>query len=103
MMPIAASRPVPAYDSKASVRSSFCFVATCRSFTIRGIMSPISSIEGPSSFRSSIASKSSANCLNLTCMKPPGSRGSGSPAPYSLLMTLSAAYGMPLKMSPIAA
>ncbi len=86
MMPIAASRPVPAYDSKASVRSSFWPAAPTRSATSAARSS--SPTTGAASAAGRMLSKSAANCLNHTSWYPPHT-GSGSPQPYTAQISFS--------------
>ena len=100
MMPIAASRPVPAYDSKASVRSSFWPAAPTRSATSAARSS--SPTTGAASAAGRMLSKSAANCLNHTSWYPP-LRRSGSPQPYVSQIAFSVAcVSSPPNMSPSA-
>ena len=80
MMPTIASRPLPAYDSKPSVRSRRWSTAPIRRMRSCSISS--GPMTGSRSGAGVIPSKSLANCLNHTSLCRPV-RWSTSPQPYT--------------------
>ena len=82
MMPICASRPVPLYSEKASVRSSCLFPAASRRSIIASLHRA-GITTAPGSPGSGMSSKSVAKSSERTLTNEPGSTGSGSPVPYA--------------------